>query len=267
MAKVVYFDADVFHRVGRAVENIPLSAGRRERIAVSPITALEVLSHLTLKKNAEILSHIHAIRNWLNPKRAALLPWPTVAIANLGFARQLPEEESVVNIEDGINVCLATESAEELRESAGKLKNALDRMKADTAKNFQRLVQIYRKQPLSSEQFSEVWVEGIARRVKADPKSRPLSEVSAALSAYREYEEERLKVAANNPEYRPDPNDLLDSEQIVYLGDPNLHFLTCDGGYAARIRSSPQLRQIHRVSPEDLKDTASLESLLTAITA
>jgi hypothetical protein len=263
----VYFDTDVFHRVGQVVENSPLSPDLRERILVSPITALEALSHLSLRKNDEILRHIHALHNWVNPEHTGLLPWPSVAIANLGFGKKLEEEESVVNVETGINICLSTDSAADLRESAGKLKNALDRMKADTAINFQRLVESYRKEPLKDGQFSEVWAHGIALRVKTDPKSRPVSEIVAALSAYYEFEEERLKVAASNPAYRPEPNDLLDSEQLVYLGNSGLHFLTCDGGYFARIKNSAQLPRIHKVSLQELGDRDKVVSLLNAITA
>jgi hypothetical protein len=263
----VYFDTDVFHRVGQAVENHPLAADLRERILVSPITALEALSHLTLKKSDEILRHIHAMHNWVNPAHAGLLPWPSVAIANLAFGKQLEDEESMVNVEAGINVCLSTDSAEELRESAGKLKDALDRMKVETANNFQRLVGEYRREPLKSEQFSEAWAYGIALRVKADPQSRPLSQIVGALGAYHEFEEERLRVAANNPQCAPDPNDLLDSQQLVYLGDPALHFLTCDSGFLARIKTSAQAARIHEVSPDEVADVGGAEALLRKITA
>ena len=58
---------------------------------------------------------------------------------------------------------------------------------------------------------------------RADP------EVVAGLSAYHEFEEERLKLAARDTKYNTHPNDHLDSLQLVYLGDQALHFLTGDG--------------------------------------
>jgi hypothetical protein len=70
----VYFDTDVFHRIGRTFAHQGLAADLRERIILSPITFLEVLSHLTLNSNAAILAEIQAIHNWVNPKRARLLP-------------------------------------------------------------------------------------------------------------------------------------------------------------------------------------------------
>src|SRR5262249_33460946 len=146
-------------------------------------------------------------------------------------------------IEKTINVCLATESPDELRESASKLKDALDRIKQSTAADFDRLVKGWRQEPLTPEKFSEMWLYGIAQRTKCDPACRQTSDVVSSLSAYHEYEEQRLFTAVKNATYKPDDNDLMDSEQLPYLGDPTLHFLTCDGGYEARIKKSPQAKR------------------------
>lgn len=142
MPDLVYFDTDVFHRIGETFHDKPLAAELRDRILLSPITFIEVLSHLTLKRSGgDVLKHIQAVHNWVNPKNARLLPWPTIAIAKAGFQKTLPDDGSIVRIEKTINVCLGTDSVEELRESAGKLKDALDRMKDSTAQDFKRLVE------------------------------------------------------------------------------------------------------------------------------
>jgi hypothetical protein len=83
-----------------------------------------------------------------------------------------------------------------------------------------------------------------------------------SLSAYHEYEEQRLLIAVKNPEYKPDDNDLLDSEQLTYLGDDKLHFVTCDGGYEARIKKSPQAMRIHKVAIAELATAEQVESVL-----
>ena len=70
-----------------------------------------------------------------------------------------------------------------------------------------------------------------------------------------------------NPQYKPDENDLFDSEQLPYLGDEKLRFVTCDGGYAARIKKSPQAARIHKVSLDDLATRQQVESLVEKITA
>jgi hypothetical protein len=263
MPGFVYFDTDVFHRAGQAVATHPLPLDLRARILVSPITALEALSHLTLKKGDEILGHIHAMHNWLNPADAGLLPWPSVAVANLGFGIPFEEEDAV---DQAVNSCLCTHSAKEVRASAGALKDVLDRMKAEATISFQQLVEAYRREPLNSDQFSEKWAYGLAHRVKADPKSRPIQEIVGALSAYHEFEEEKLKLAARDTKYNPDPNDILDSLQLVYLGDPALHFLTCDGGYLARVKKSPFVVRIQKVSVGEFADAVKLKAFLRKVT-
>ena len=269
MPGLVYFDTDVFHRVGETFHNQPLAPELRDRILLSPITFIEVLSHLTLKRSGgNVLKHIQAVHNWINPKNARLLPWPTIAIAKAGFQKTLPDDGFIDRVEKTINVCLGTDSVEELRESAGKLKDALDRMKDSTAQDFKQLVEAYRKEPLVGDKFSEVWVHGIAQRVKIDPTSRPLADIVAAMSAYHEYESAKVKVAAENRDYDPSKhkNDLLDSEQLVYLADPPLHFLTCDGGYSKRVTKSEQATRIHVVPLEELADTGRVEALLEKVT-
>ena len=265
--QLVYFDTDVFHRIGETFADQRLPLELSQRIVISPITILEALSHLTLTRSEKILRQIKAIHNWVDPQYGRLLPWPTEIIAELGFQAKIPGDDFIASVGKAINVCLGAESVEDVRMSAGKLKDQLDKMKASTSRLFQSLVESYRNQPLTDEEFSEVWVYGIAKRIGIDPKSRPTPEIALALSAYYEYEKERVKVAASNPQYVPDPNDLLDSEQLVYLADPALRFLVCDSGYMARIKKSPQVGQIHRVSLEQLGTVDSVRALLQALTA
>jgi hypothetical protein len=266
MPGLVYFDTDAFHRIGACFSARGLTPELREKILVSPLTVFEVLSHLTLKRNDEIMAHIHAIHNWVNPQKAGLLPWPADAIAMIGFQKAPGADDFTNRIQTSINVCLATDSPEELREVAGELKDTMDKMKDSSAADFARLVEACRKDPLTSERFSQLWIKGIADRAKVDPSCRPSADVVSALSAYHEYEEERLKVAVNNPQYRPDKNDILDSEQLLYLGDPLLHFLTCDGGYLARTKKSPQAARIHKVSPDELGTAEKVAELLQRMT-
>jgi hypothetical protein len=266
MPGFVYFDSDVFHRVGTTFSAQGLAPELRERVLVSPITMLEILSHLTLKKSTEILVHIHAVHNWVNPKHAGLLAWPTHAIARIGFLKEAEPDNFMSRIEETINICLATDSPEELRESASKLKDSLDRLKESVSVDFDLLVEGWRKEPLTPEAFSEMWVSGIAKRAKADSGCRPVAEIIASLSAFHEFEEQRLLTAVKNRKHKPRKNDILDSEQLPYLGDSQLHFLTCDRGYLARIKKSPQAAQIHKVALDELASVEKVEALLRKIT-
>src|SRR5258708_4611183 len=127
--KCVYFDTDTFHRIGRTLANQGLPNDLRERILVSPITLFEALSHLTLKSNADILADIQAIHNWVNPSHAGLLSWPSDAIAKIGFKLDPKPDDFIDRIQKTLNQCLATDSPEDFRESADKLKTLMDRMK------------------------------------------------------------------------------------------------------------------------------------------
>lgn len=202
----------------------------------------------------------------MNPNHAGLLAWPTHAIAEIGFFKEAEPDNFMNNIEKTINICLATDSPEELRESASKVKDSLDRVKDSTFADFSRLVEGWRNEPLTPEAFSEMWVYGIAKRAKADPGCRPVPDIVSSLSAFHEFEEQRLLTAVNNLAYKPDKNDILDSEQLPYLGHPQLHFLTCDGGYLARIKKSPQAARIHKVTLNELTSVEKVEVLLQKIT-
>jgi hypothetical protein len=263
MIGFVYFDTDVLHLIGKTNANQGLPAELRERMLLSYITFLEAFSQLTLSDNAEILSHIQAIHNWVNPKNAGLLPHPDAAIAEIGFQETQAADGFTARV---INLCLDTNSPEELRAAASEVMNALGEMKHRAAQDFTHLVDVYRREPHTGDKFSEGWLNGIARRARVDPNARPLAEIVSALSAYYEFEEERIKLAARDPHYEPDQNDIIDSQQLVYLGYPALHFLTCDGGYCKRVRKSEQAARIHKVSHEELGDVHRVEALLRKVT-
>ena len=177
MAGLVYFDTDVFHLVGKAFANQPLSAELRERVVVSPITVLEALSHLTLKKNDEILRQIQAIHSWVNPNKVHLLPFPIVAITRLSWQKKLSQEDFKKQAKKAINICLSTDSAEELQQSAAKLKDALDIMKDAAAQRFTILVKIYRKHPLQAGKVTEIWARTAAQWLEHS-KGRPITKIN-----------------------------------------------------------------------------------------
>lgn len=108
MQQLAYFDTDVFHRVGQTFKTHILPIELRRRILLSPITILEVLSHLTLKNNADALAHIQAIHNWVDPTYARLLPWPDAAIAKAAFQLEMKQDGFIDRVEKSINLCLGT---------------------------------------------------------------------------------------------------------------------------------------------------------------
>ena len=268
MPQLVYFDTDVYHRAGDTFADRPLAEDLRDRIVLSPITLMEVLTHLTLRDTEPILRQIQAMRNWVNPQRASVLPWGNAAIAALGFGMPLPPDDYFERISQAIQTCLYAESANQLREPAGLLKDALDRLKANVVVQFKRLVESYRRIPMTDGDFEEVFVHGLRQRVPHAPDT-PVCDVVTALGAYCEFERDKLRVAAANETYRAEDhgNDLLDVEQLVYLADPRLCFLTCDGGYLRRVNRSPQRERIHVAPVAVLADHDAASHLIRELMA
>jgi hypothetical protein len=266
MPALVYFDTNVFRAVGRAFEKNSLPDDLKEKVLVSPLTTFEALSQLTIKNSEEVLRQIQAIHNWTNPKSTGLLPWPDDALAQLWFEKPTSDDGFAEKMQKAFNVCLAAESAESLREDAGKLKDVMDAMKKRTAGDFGRLLEQSREEALVGDKFSEAWFLGIANRVHADPKSKSATEIVNKLSAYHEFEEVKLQTAMQHPDYKPENhvNDLLDAEQLIYLGDPNLCFLTADKGFN-RVRKSDQAARIVIPEPADMSDSRRVEALLRQI--
>ncbi len=88
----LYFDTDSFHRFADAFGSRGLRADLRDRIVLSLVTIMEVLSQLTLKSGDEILKRIHSLLNLVNRERAEILPWMDFPIAKVGFGTKIEED-------------------------------------------------------------------------------------------------------------------------------------------------------------------------------
>jgi hypothetical protein len=139
----------------------------------------------------------------------------------------------------------------------------MDGMRLETVQNFKRLLDWAKKEQFD---FSEAWFRGIAKRAKADPESKTVAVIVSKLSAYHEFEQVKLQIALQSKDYNAEKhqNDLLDAEQLIYLGDPSLCFLTCDSGFG-RITKSAQRSRLKIVAPEELSDVEKIEALLRQI--
>src|SRR6266571_392384 len=268
MPERIYLDTVAFRQFGKAFETDALPSDLRDRILISPLTVFEVLSQLTTAEAAEVLRQVHAVLNWTNPKHTGLLPWPDDALFCVWNKKLPPVDDFTARMQKAFNVCLAAQSVEELQEDAGKLKDVMDSMRAKTAGDFGRLLDAARKEGLEGGNFSKAWFQGIANRVKADSKSKDMKEIVAALNAYHEFEESKLRVALLSKDYKPEKhqNDLLDAEQLIYLSDPFLCFLTCDSGFRKLVKKSPQTKRIIVAPPHELIDAATVEVLVRGIT-
>jgi hypothetical protein len=267
MSLKVYFDTVSFREIGKALRDTGLPDNLRDGITVSPLSVFEVLSQLTVVKADDVLQEIQAIHNWVNSKGAGLLPWPDHALAVVGFGMPVKDDDFTSNMETAFNVCLNATSAASLQEEAGKLKDAMDALKSKTAQDFARLLDAAKKESPVGDWFSEAWFQGIAKRAKADPNTKTADELAKTFSACHEFERVKLEIALQSKGYNAEKhqNDLLDAEQLTYLGCPELCFLTCDKGFA-RVKNSPQAQRIKIVAPAELGDPVKVEAVLRQIT-
>jgi hypothetical protein len=99
-----------------------------------------------------------------------------------------------------------------------------------------------------------------------DHKNAQLAAFSLKVPS-RRLEKGKLQVALANDEYNPEKhkNDLLDAEQLIYLFDATLCFLTCDKGVSNFVKKSSQASRVITVSPNDLNNAASAEKVLRGI--
>jgi hypothetical protein len=118
MTKGIYFDTVAFREIGRAFDKTKLPAEISSRVVVSPITAFEVLSQLSLTNADEVLRQIHGVRNWCVPEGTGLLAWPGDALFGLWFGKAAPDDGFTGRMQKAFNVCLATDSAKALEEEA-----------------------------------------------------------------------------------------------------------------------------------------------------
>jgi len=145
MPEKIYFDTVVFREVGKAFQKAKLAEDLTRRIVVSPITAFEVLSQLSITKADDVLQQIHAVHNWCVPEGTGLLAWPGDALYGLWFQKPAPDDGFTGRMQKAFNVCLASESAESLKEEAGKLMDVVDAMKSRSACDFARLLNLQKR--------------------------------------------------------------------------------------------------------------------------
>jgi hypothetical protein len=267
MPERIYLDTNAVRYFGAAFEKAVLPPDLAERILISPLSIFEVFAQLAEEEvGDEVLGQIHALPNWTNPQHSGLLPWPDNMLHKLWFGTLPVDDGFTKKMQDSFNMCLATDSVASLKAEAVQHRQVMDGFKADYAQAFKDILDEAKKEKKKSFDMTEAWFFGIASRVHADPKSKKVSEIISALSAYHEYEEAKLQMALNTPKYNPlsktNQNDILDAEQLVYLGDKSLCLLTCDKGFKKRVKKSEQAARLITATPEELMDAKKAEALL-----
>jgi cysteinyl-tRNA synthetase len=267
MGRLVFLDTNAFRYFGIAFRDVGLSDCLRDNILVSPLSAFEVFAQLADETDGDkVLGQFRAIRNWTNPQRTGLLPWPDDMLNQLWFQRPTKDDEFRKRMEEQFNDCLAADSISALKEEAVKHRQVMDRFKLAAAQSFKDMIDLARGEKKKTVDIEEAWFRGVAKRAHAKPESKSMSEVITMLSAYFEFEQKKLKTALMSAHYNPlsrvNQNDIIDSEQLIYLGDTSLCMLTADKGFSRKVTESEQRARIVTASVSDLESARKAEGVL-----
>jgi hypothetical protein len=270
MPQRAYLDTNAFRYFGAAFEKATLPEDLRDRLLISPLSAFEAFAQIADEDQGEaVLRQIHAIRNWTNPKRSGLLPWPDEWLHQIWFQTPNPDDTFRKQMEYSFNLCLASDSAATINAEAAMHNQVMDNFKLSAAQDFKNMIDAARNERTKSFDMTGPWFRGVARRAGADPNSKPESEIVSTLSAYHEFEQSKLKTALKlkkyNPLSRTNQNDIIDAEQLVYLADKSLCMITADKGFKSKVQKSDQAARIITVPAEDLMGAHTAEAVLRSI--
>jgi hypothetical protein len=268
MSAKVYFDTDCFHNFATTFENTQLSDDLRSKILLSPMTMIEALSHLARHWGGDVLRQIKGMTNWLDRSAIGVLPFMDEAISIIGFGAKITEDGYTNRLQADINVCVNAD-LDELHQVADLRDKQLIQMKDFYVGTFQGCIDHFRSTKLTQPEFTRAWLTRYHNNDAAKDYPRTDDQMVKIFNAVHEFEFEKLKVAVNDPNYKAanHANDLFDAEQLIYLGNPNMHLVTVDKGYLPKVLKSPQRSQIHQVTRAQLGDPKSAEALLRQILA
>jgi hypothetical protein len=272
----VYLDTNAFRYFGNAFEKTQLATDIREKILISPLSAFEVFAQLGDEDETKadlVLRQIHALRNWTDPKHAVLLPWPDTMLQMLWSQKHVEDDDFRERMQQSFNVILTADSLTPLKQAALQQKKMMDDFKDAMAHDFKNMLDDLKKQQGKKEtqkaklvDTTAPWFNGIAKRAKVDANSKKIPEAESLLGAYHEFEQSKLQTALLIPKYNPlshkNRNDIIDSEQLIYLGDPSLCMLTADKAIKSKVVKSEQAARIIVATPENLRDATKAEAVL-----
>lgn len=271
-ARHIYLDTNAFRCFGEAFATDRLADDLRKKMVISPLSAFEVLAQLVREDcGDDVLRQINAIRNWTDSSRVGLLPWPDAWLYQVWFQEQKPDDGFAKRMENAFNLCMTADSPASLtalREASAEHAKLMDEFKRQKAEEFKAMIDAAKQDKVEAFDTTEAWFISIANSVGADPKSKPVAEIVCALSAHHEFEQAKLQRALAIPEYNPlsrkNQNDIIDSEQLVYLADKSLCMFTADSGFKSKVTKSKQGARIITAPAVDLMDAKRVEVILRA---
>jgi hypothetical protein len=255
----IYFDTNILRYFGNIFNDRELPAELRARIVLSPISVLELMSQLCDDSAARAFAAVQAMWNWL-PQQVSILDIPPIFIKSNVAGAAEDDNVAFERLTNALSRSLHARSAQVLRESSKELRDYLQRAKladaqgraTDVLKIREGLRRI-RKETLNDAELRGLFVRSLALRAGVpldDPRAGAFTE---QVEAYYHHEIERLKRAIGNPKMnlvsKKRQNDLFDSQQLLYLSVPELHYLSTDRSYLGLLNLQQGAR-IHLLRPE-----------------
>jgi len=266
----VFFDTNVIRYLSVGLRN-PLPDHSRNLVRLSPISATELISQIATQPQAA-LGVVHSFDKWLNPDHAILLEWHESFYADRVFGVQF-EDAASEHLAAAVTRCFEmTEVSDDVIEDAQELRQFLVAAKRSKAQLLERAVRRIRDLRVEADELTagarRAIAAGLAERIGALLGTWTEEDVAAQLGAYFEFHTDlvvRAVPALDFNFFSPDHlNDHFDAEQLCYLADPCLHFVTCDLGYT-RVRHAEQRNRIHVLSAQDLQDPHLAPSIISHI--
>lgn len=265
-----YFDTNVIRYLSEGLAGQNLSQVCKSRVIVSAVSAIELVSQIALFPQ-EALDAVHTFENWLDTRKATLLDWSETFVGEHVFG--VTPNESVFELLDQVlNVCFRTSTpTSRLVCDAGRLRAFNEHAKKQKAQLFEQAVRALRNKALKEAQLRAALPRDIvlSMRVKYGQQNNTTvtdAQIEAALSAYIEYHTELTVRAVNNPVFnflsRNHLNALIDAEQLAYLVDQSLTFITTDEDFEW-VTNSAQAARIRVVAMNDVRDPARALAFLT----
>lgn len=264
MSRFVYFDTDALRNIASALREASQAVDLRGHLAHSQITLLELISQIASKASGKVFEQIRALPHFTN-RKTALLPRPDDFLAGVISGSPLSvDHQNVKTRELEINACLAASSVSEIRDPAGRLKGELDKHKTEMANMLVSIVDQYRQE---RNKFDDLWTDGLLKRTGLPSNICSRQSIISKLSALYEFDKHGFEAALSDVNYPATKysNDNLDREQLIYLADQSLHFVTCDKQYSKKTVASSHSERIHTVKPEELNSPENGEKLLRHI--
>jgi hypothetical protein len=266
----IYTDTNVLRYFGLAFAEASLPDDLRDRMLLSPLTLMELISQLGTDGAEEAFAAVQALPRVHNSKATGMLSWSDDLFRMSLF--DLPPREDTITpaLNNAVINVLNAAKAEDLKDEGKEMRALLDKAKGEAAKNFSAVLNDWRSEgPLPEAASREIFARSIARQAGFDETKVDSDSVVKNLDAHYVFENHRMQVGAQNNDYNVSKhsNDVYDAELLIYLTDPTLHLLTSDKGFR-RVEKSSQANRIHIADADCLKShgcaTKTIRSIFEA---